>query len=168
VRSPWWIDVHFMAGTGVPSSAPALGGDLRIARVLGGPLFVDGTLAGSASTYAAYRLLVFRPSISAGVGAILRVSDRFRFTLDTQGSLQLIEVQGTDSSGSTDASGRWVTGVRQSVDVEWAASDTLGLTVGAMATEASGSTEIQARGRAIVRLSPVDLACEAGLRIAIP
>lgn len=167
LRPAWWISARLSAGGGIPGVSPAFGGALGLARPIDKVWFVDGALAFDAMTLDAYRLVIARPSVAVGAGAMLRISDRVRSVLDGHVMLERIEAQGT-LAGASDVGGRWVTGLRQSVDVEWAVSSVVWLTVGGVVTEAAGNTNVQIQGRDVARLSPVDFAGEVGLRIGVP
>lgn len=163
----WWLSARLSAGGGLPGVSPAFGGSLGLARPIDRVWFVDGALAFDTLTLDAYRLVIVRPSVSLGAGAMLRISDRFRTVLDGHVMLERVEVQGT-LAGESDVDGRWVTGLRQSVDVEWSASYAIWVTMGGTATETSGATNIQVRQQDVARLAPIDVAAEVGVRIAVP
>jgi hypothetical protein len=170
----WWLDGQFVLITALESGFPALGGQLDVSRTLGSasPWFVAGSarVAFQSLQAGSVQLSVLRPCVSAGVGIVaLRLGDRVRLALRLEPIVELVEVTARDSATERSERGaHLVAGLKQAVDASWMWSQAIGFAVGAELNEVAGSTDILVHNELVTRVSGVNLALGAGIRLALP
>jgi hypothetical protein len=155
-----WLDGAFVVSRGAQGFSPAEGGELRFSHMLGlGRSFVGGALGCSFQRLDPDGISLVRPGASAGGGVALVRYDGLEVIFRVEAAVELFAA----ASGHGEST-RF--GFRQGLDAAWMWDPHWGLVAGINAIEMTSSATIDAHGQAIARVSPFDVAGQAGLRIA--
>lgn len=165
-----WSDGQFSMATGGQGSLSAAGGELRVAWMVYGDVFLFGAAGCTLERTNVDGLSILRPSASAGGGlVVLRLPGGVEMAVRARAIIQLITANAKDSATGVEGGGqRWVAGLGEGLDASWMVYRGAGFVAGVGATETTGPTDFAAHGQVLAHIPAVGLEAAVGLRVAWP